>query len=243
MEHSPNTRGEGCLVESTSKPAAAVLGIVGGAVLVIGSVLPWAKVSLDLNKFAEVLGVDPSLMAGAGVETSQNVGGLDADGKFTLVAGIVVLVCAAILLARAKRWLGVLMLLGGLAGGGVAMFDIVSKDRQLDDALASAGPELEAIGLSADTFREVFTVSFSTGIYLCVIGGILAMIAGAMALMSTSEPDMVAASDAGVSGTGFDPSPPGTYTPPLAPPAVEAPPPGPAPIPPAAPEDPGHTPP
>jgi hypothetical protein len=230
-------------VESTSKPAAAVLGIVGGAVLVIGSVLPWAKVSLDLDKFAEVLGVDPSLMAGAGVETSQNVGGLDADGAFTLVAGIVVLVCAAILLARAKSWLGVLMLLGGLAGGGVALFDIVSKDRQLDDALASAGPELEAIGLSADTFREVFTVSFSTGIYLCVIGGILAMIAGAMALMSTSEPDMVAAPDAGVSGTGFDRSPPGTYTPPLAPPAVEAPPPGPAPIPPAAPEDPGHTPP
>lgn len=231
------------LVESTSKPAAAILGIVGGAILVIGSVLPWAKVSLDLEEFAQVLGVDPSLMEGLGVQTSQSVGGLDADGKITLVAGIVVLVCAAILLARAMSWLGVVMLLGGLAGGGMALYDIVSKDRQLDDALAGAGPQLESIGLSADTFKQVFTVSFSIGIYLCVVGGVLALIAGAMALRSPSEPGMVAAPAPGAPGTGFDPAPPATPAGPIAPTPYDPPPPSPSPIPPAAPEDPGPTPP
>lgn len=231
------------LVERTSKPVAAIVGIVGGAGLVIGSILPWAKVSLDLNEFAKVLGVDPSLMSGLGVQTSQNVGGLDADGTFTLIAGIVVVVCAVILLVRAARWLGVLMLLGGLAGGGIALFDIVSKDRQLDDALASAGPQLQSIGLSADTFKQVFAVSFSIGIYLCLIGGVVALIAGLMALTGTSRPEVVVAPDAGFAGTGFEPAPPITPAAPIAPPPMETPPSGPPPIPPVAPEEPAPPPP
>jgi hypothetical protein len=239
MEDSiPDTEREGCgLVESTTKRAPAVLGIVGGAVLVIGSILPWAKVSLDLDRFAALLGVDPSVMAGLGAQTSQNVDGLDADGGMTLVAGIVVLVCAGIFLAKSMRWLGVLMLLGGLAGAGIAAFDILSKDRQVDDALAEAGPQLEAIGLSADTFRQVFTVSFSIGIYLCVLGGIVALIAGGMALMATSDSTMQAAPASGISGTGFDPAP---VAPPSAPTPLDTPP---TPIPPPAPEEPGPPPP
>jgi hypothetical protein len=239
MEDSiPDTEREGCgLVESTTKRAPAVLGIVGGAVLVIGSILPWAKVSLDLDRFAALLGVDPSVMAGLGAQTSQNVDGLDADGGMTLVAGIVVLVCAGIFLAKSMRWLGVLMLLGGLAGAGIAAFDILSKDRQVDDALAEAGPQLEAIGLSADTFRQVFTVSFSIGIYLCVLGGIVAFIAGGMALMATSDSTMQAAPASGISGTGFDPAPAAPLS---APTPLDTPP---APIPPPAPEEPGPPPP
>jgi hypothetical protein len=239
MEDStPDTEREGCgLVESTTKRAPAVLGIVGGAVLVIGSILPWAKVSLDLDRFAALLGVDPSVMAGLGAQTSQNVDGLDADGGMTLVAGIVVLVCAGIFLAKSMRWLGVLMLLGGLAGAGIAAFDILSKDRQVDDALAEAGPQLEAIGLSADTFRQVFTVSFSIGIYLCVLGGIVSLLAGGMALMATSDSTMQAAPASGISGTGFDPAP---VAPPSAPTPLDTPP---TPIPPPAPEEPGPPPP
>jgi hypothetical protein len=236
MEDSGPIEGEGCgLVESTTKRVPAVLGIVGGAVLVIGSVLPWAKVSLDLDRFAQLLGVDPSVMAGLGAQTSQNVNGLDADGTMTLIAGIVVLVCAGVFLAKSMRWLGVLMLLGGLAGGGIAVFDILSKDRQLDDALAEAGPQLEAIGLSAATFKQVFTVSFSIGIYLCVLGGIVALIGGVMALMATPQTTMEATPAAGISGTGFDP-PPAAPAAPAAPTPIETPP---APIPPPAPEEPG----
>jgi hypothetical protein len=226
-------------VESTTKRVPAVMGIVGGAVLVIGSVLPWAKVSLDLDRFAQLLGVDPSVMAGLGAPTSQNVGGLDADGTLTLIAGIVVLVCAGVLLAQNIRWLGIVMLLAGLAGAGIAVFDIVSKDRQLDDALAEAGPQLEAIGLSAATFRQVFTVSFSIGIYLCVLGGIVAIIAGVLALAATPQAPMQASSAAGISGTGFEPAPPAAPGP-ATPTPVEPPP---APIPPPVPEEPGPPPP
>ena len=215
------------LMEPKSKSPAGILGIIGGALLVLGSILPWAKVSIDIERFASVLGVDPAALAGTDVATSQNIGGLDADGAFTLVAGIVVLVCAGIYLAkRANTALGVLILLGGLLGAGVALFDIVSKDRQLDDALAEAGPDLEAIGLSADTFKDVFSVTFSIGIYICVIGGVLALIAGAMALRARSEP-VVAAPSSGTMGAGEFGSttpPPSTTVPPPSP-STPAPPP------------------
>ena len=225
-------------MEPKSKSPAGILAILGGALLVIGSLLPWAKVSIDIERFASVLGVDPAALAGADVASSQNIGGMDADGVFTLIAGIVVLVCAAIYLAkRANTALSVLILLGGLLGAGVALFDIMSKDRQLNDALAEAGPDLEAIGLSADTFKDVFAVTFSIGIYICVIGGVLALIAGAMALRAKPEP-MPAASPAGTMGAGgFGSAPPVAST--ASTPAP--PPPSSAPLPPPE-EPPGSTP-
>lgn len=233
-------------MEPKSKSPAGMLGILGGALLVIGSILPWAKVSIDLDRFASVLGVDPSLLEGAGAETSQSIGGMDADGLWTLVAGIIVLVCAALYLAkRASTALGVVMALGGLLGAGIALFDIVSKDRQLDEALASAGPDLEQIGLTAATFREVFTVSFSIGIYVCLVGGVVALIAGAMALMAKSEP-IVGTAPGTSSGAGSFGGPAGSAAPtapttaPTTP--VEAPPPAAPPSapmpPPVPPEDP-----
>ncbi len=242
-------------MEPKSKSPAGILAIIGGALLVIGSLLPWAKVSIDIDQFASVLGVDPAQLAGADVATSQNIGGMDADGLFTLIAGIVVVVCAGIYLAkRANTTLSVLILLGGLLGAGVALFDILSKDRQLDDALAEAGPDLQAIGLSADTFKEVFSVTFSLGIYICVIGGVLALIAGAMALRAKPEP-VVATSPAGTMGAGGLGSaspgastapPPPTSTPPASttPPASSTPappPPSSAPLPPSE-EPPASTP-
>jgi hypothetical protein len=214
-------------VESKSKSPAGILAIAGGALLIIGSILPWAKVSFDVEKFASLLGVDPSVIQDAA--SSQNIGGLDADGTITLIAGIVVLVCAGIFLAkRANTALGVLILLGGLAGAGVALFDIVSKDRQLNDALAEAGPALQSAGVSLDDFKQVFDVSFSIGIYVCVVGGILALIGGAMALMAKSEPMAAVAADpgSGMGGGGFGastpapaaPTPPPSAIPPSAPP-------------------------
>jgi hypothetical protein len=229
-------------MEPRSKSPAGILGIIGGALLVIGSILPWAKVSLDLDEFASVLGVDPSTLAGSGAATSQSVGGLDADGTLTLLAGIVVLICAGLFLAkRANTALGALIALGGLAGAGIAIYDIVSKDRQLDEALAEAGPQLEAIGLNADTFKQVFTVSFSIGIYACLAGGIVALIAGAMALMAKSEPIVGTASDPSKGAGGFGETAGGFGTTADAPTPIETPPP--SSMPPVPPEDPpGSTP-
>jgi len=202
---------------------------VGGLLLVIGSVLPWAKVSFDVDAFASLLKVDPSVIQDAAL--SQSIGGLDADGTLTLIAGIVVLVCAAIFLAkRANTVLGVLILLGGLAGAGIAVYDIVSKDRQLNDALAEAGPTLQSAGVSLDAFKQVFDVSFSIGIYLCAVGGILALIGGVMALRVGSEPAVVAGDPGSTMGSGFaapasapaEPPPPASpipSTPPPPPPA------------------------
>lgn len=214
-------------MESKSKSPAGILAIVGGALLVIGSILPWAKVSFDVEKFASLLGVEPSVIQDAA--SSQNIGGLDADGKITLIAGIIVLVCAGIFLAkRANTALGVLIVLGGLAGAGVALYDIMSKDRQLNDALAEAGPTLQSAGVSLDAFKQVFNVSFSIGIYVCVVGGVLALIGGAMALMAKSEPMTAVPADpgSGMGGVGSGaptpapaaPEPPPSAIPPSPPP-------------------------
>jgi hypothetical protein len=190
----------GVMVESRSKSPAGIVAVVGGLLLVIGSVLPWAKVSFDVDAFASLLKVDPSVIQDAAL--SQSIGG--PDGTLTLIAGILVLVCAAIFLAkRANTALGVLILLGGLAGAGIALYDIMSKDRQLDDALAEAGPTLQSAGVSLDAFKQVFDVSFSIGIYVCVVGGILALIGGVMALRIRSEPPAAAADPGSTIGSGF----------------------------------------
>ena len=77
-----------------ASPVPMILGIVGGALLFIGSFLTWATVSIDVTKFAKRLGVDPALIQGAIGDTSQSFSGMHdgGDGIFTLIAGLVVIV-------------------------------------------------------------------------------------------------------------------------------------------------------
>jgi hypothetical protein len=222
-----------------------VLGIVGGAMLFIGSFLTWATASIDIAKFAQALGVDQSLLQGAmgATPSSFTVSGMnaDADGKFTLVAGIAVLIFAVVLFIKADlgKVMGGLMVLAGLIGGGVAIYDLSKLNDVRNDALASVGPSLQSAGVDPNILEGVFKVSAGIGIYLCALGGILAVVAGIMALVSR-KPEPAAAGAMGATpgyartsplGSGFQSS-----TPPPAPAApMTEPPDSPAPSEPPAP--------
>ena len=154
--------------EARPSPVALVLGIIGGALLAIGSFMTWASVSVDTNalvdKLASALNVDPALLQGQVPTTglSQSVSGMKggSDGTITLVAGILVLVFAVVLFVKfdLHKVMGGLMVAAGVVGAGVALWDLGKLNDAKDAALADAGPSLQALGLDANTLSDVIKV-------------------------------------------------------------------------------------
>ncbi|WP_220187757.1 hypothetical protein, partial [Pseudonocardia pini] len=104
-------------------PLGALLGIVGGGLVAVGVLLPWANVAGALT----VTGLD---------------GG---DGVIALGAGGALLLAAALRLqSRAGAVLRILVGLAGLAAVGVAALDLTSLGRLGGDvaALVQLGPGL-----------------------------------------------------------------------------------------------------
>lgn len=210
----------------SSPSAAAIVGIIGGAILVIGSFLTWATASINVDALAQALGVDPALLQGAVPgDTSFSVKGLDsgADGTFTLIAGIVAVVVAIVLIMKAdlKKPMGAILVIAGLVGGGVALYDLSKVNDVKQEALDAAGPGLAAAGVDSGVLDEVFSVSAGIGIWACIAGGIVAIIGGVMAVAAKSAPAMASGPSTAI-GSGFDTSPsaPTSTMPPAEPPAA-----------------------
>jgi hypothetical protein len=180
-----------------------IVGVVGGIALAIGSFLNWATVSVNFDKIATALGIDPAQIP-AGVREQGTVsvtGWKSGDGKWTLVAGVVVAVAAALLtMASSRQVVGIVMLVGGAVGGGLALYDAtIQKNNAIDNAAA----QFTNIGLPG-TIRDYFSVSLGIGIWLCIAGGAIAIVAGIMA-MASRAPSVAAA---GVDPMGTTPPPP-----------------------------------
>jgi hypothetical protein len=179
-----------------------ILGIVGGIALAIGSFLNWATVSVDFDKIATAIGIDPAdvppdVRAQGTVSVTGWKGG---DGKWTLVAGVVVIVAAVLLsMASSRRVVGVVMLVGGVVGGGLALYDATI---QKNDAIDNAASTFAGIGLPGQ-LRDYFSISLGIGIYLCIAGGVVAIVAGIMA-MTSKQPVVALSGDP----AGFVPPPP-----------------------------------
>ena len=257
----------------TSKPSAgAIVAIVGGIMLAIGSFLTWATVSVDttalLNKLADTLGVSADQLQGVPTDSfSQSVSGWDgSDGKITLVVAIIIIIAAILMFAmpRIRKAMGVIVILAGLVGGGVAVYDATRVKDVANDAESAAasavGSGLDQAGLSADDiFDGVFDVTPGIGLWVCIAGGVVALVGGVLALRerpgastaamgaTTATTSTTAAPAA--AGTGFDapPAPASTAltepAPTAEPPPVAEPPPAPvAPPAPTPPETPPATP-
>jgi hypothetical protein len=223
---------------SNSKSPAGILGIVGGALLLVGSFLTWVTLTLDLNAFAGLLGVDPAQLAGAGVTNSATNSGLESNaGKITLVTGIIVLVVAVLLVMgkRASRSAGTAMLVAGAIGSAAVLLNLATKDSQIDSELDSIAPQLTALGITKDAIKNVFEVRWGMGIYICLVGGILAIIAGIMAMRSSTDAAPIAMTTSAPAGGFAAPTP--APSAPIAPPPTQTFPPA-EPAPPASPEGP-----
>ena len=257
----------------TSKPSAgAIVAIVGGIMLAIGSFLTWATVSVDttalLNKLADTLGVSADQLQGVPTDSfSQSVSGWDgSDGKITLVVAIIIIIAAILMFAmpRIRKAMGVIVILAGLVGGGVAVYDATRVKDVANDAesaaASAAGSGLDQLGLSADDiFDGVFDVTAGIGLWVCIAGGVVALVGGVLALrerpgastaaMAATTATTSTTAAPAAAGTGFDapPAPASTAVtepaPTAEPPPVTEPPPAPvAPPAPTPPETPPATP-
>jgi hypothetical protein len=239
MEHSCHTEeGDSSMDNGGSRGSSTpmIIGVVGGIAMAIGSFLNWATVSVNFDKIATALGIDPAQIP-AGVRAQGTVsvtGWKSGDGKWTLVAGVVVAVAAALLaMASSRQVVGIVMLVGGAVGGGLALYDATI---QKNNAIDNAASQFSNIGLPG-TIRDYFSVSLGIGIWLCIVGGVVAIVAGIMAISSRapsisattdlpmgSTPPAPPVADGGfVAGVGGSLMPPAEAAPVVEPPVVEPP--------------------
>jgi hypothetical protein len=168
----------------SSRSTAWIVAIVGGALLIVCSFLTWATVSIDEERFAELLGVDVSVIEAAGPAVSESVTGFDgSDGWITLISGAAAIGLAAIAMKQAKRALAIGIIVAGLVGGLMSLYDIVQgEDNARDDALGEIGPIAQQIGATADEFLDIIDISIGIGLYGCLLGGVLVIVGGVMGL-------------------------------------------------------------
>lgn len=216
-----------------ASPVPMILGIVGGALLFIGSFLTWASVSIDVTKFAQALGLDPAALQGAIGQTSKSVSGMSdsGDGVFTLIAGLVVIVLAVVLLLKSdlNKIMGALMVVAGAIGAGVALYDLTRVNNAKDEALGGLSGQLQSAGIDPGVLDGVIKVTAGIGIYVCALGGLIAVIGGIMALMRKTSAAPAMSSSMGTAAppvaSGFESQPPAapvsSTPPPTQPPAPD----------------------
>lgn len=184
---------------------AAGLTVLGGLLMVIGAILPFAKVE-----------------AGELPIPAQTVGGLDTpDGKLFLGVGIGLIVLGGLIwLARSRAPRVVAAVLAIVAAGFMlyaAVVDITGIEDESLDAIAEAGAA-QTPGVSVEQVRaalDQFNVSINTGIGLyIVLGGAAIGVIGGLAslMMKQPEPMMPAAPP-----PPGPPGPPGSPPPPMEP--------------------------
>jgi Tryptophan-associated transmembrane protein (Trp_oprn_chp) len=185
---------------SRSLDAGAIVGLAGGALLIIGSVLTWASVSINIDNLARALGVDPSLIPPGAVPGKQSFAGTGSrDGKIALACGVLALVAAVlVIMMRGRTVASVVLMIGGLVGGGFALYDgLTGKDRAIDEA----GRALSGQGIPGDV-SAFFNVTIGIGIWICVVGGGLAILAGLMVITKKAAPAAMAAQPGSPVGMG-----------------------------------------
>lgn len=163
---------------SRTTPIGPVLAIAGGVLLAIGSFLTWVTVDVRAQ------GVSDS---GTGIDVD--------DGWITLAAGIVLVAAGALNLRSPRRALAVLMVLVGVLGLALGVWEIVTvEDRALDAFAEELAPQF---GISAGEFRALLDVaveqgevdiSGGIGLYLVLAGSVVGIAGGAIQLSGGRAP-------------------------------------------------------
>ena len=189
-------------------PVAGILGVIGGAC--------WP-------------GIVPRLGGGVRRRDERDREGVDgSDGYITLVAGLVAVVAGVVMAKSTRRLLAVLVILAGIVGGGIGLYDaLTAKDSVLDAAAEELAP---AFGVSAQQVRTVLDqaidagqlgVSISIGLYVVIGGGVVALVGGILGLrgsgslpfLTRTAAPATPATTIGGPGVPPDPMPPSTSPP------------------------------
>jgi Tryptophan-associated transmembrane protein (Trp_oprn_chp) len=162
-----------------------LLAFAGGAAIVAGSSLTWLKVG-----------------GGVSVQTVSVTGTPEGTellaGQVALGAGVAVVVLGLLLLVlrRARRLLGFLVIVGGLAAiAAGALVASSPEDRYIDFAVEKGAPAGQADTVRA-SLANLFVVSgqeadLGIGLYLAIGGGALAVIGGLTAVFGRRKPKPV----------------------------------------------------
>ena len=157
-------------------PIGAILAIAGGALLVVGSFLPWV-----------------TLTQGGVSESATGIDG--SDGYVTVVAGLVALGAGIMMMRQTKRALAILALVAGLVGGGLGVYDALTvKDSIAAEVASQVGISVEEARVALDQGIEagLFDISTGIGLYPVIGGGVVAVIGGLMSMKGSGS--------AGISG-------------------------------------------
>jgi hypothetical protein len=229
----------------------AIVGIVGGVALVLGSLLTWGTGSLNVQALATAVGLDPATVSAVLGDVSRSVSGIDVTGgKWALAMGIVAIVLGVVAFLRVSpRVVGIGLIVAGLIGGGWALYDTTQADVVKEQAIEDVAPQLGSVEGASAVLGQYIDTSFGPGIWISILGGLVAIGGGIVLLtaggsMTETTPRMGAATGSGFTPTEPPPaspppaSPPPASPPPASPPPAADPPATPAPMPPADPSPP-----
>jgi hypothetical protein len=147
---------EDMVVTATTNIVAGLIALVGAALIVVGSFLPWGEAT--------------------GIFVDGSIDGFDSNGIGTLVAGVVLAGSAGLLLGGVRHVLMLVAVLGAsLVAIGLAvysMFDITgsASDKLVDEVVAITGRDAAEVA-AAGTGLDV-----SYGLWLVLAGGAVGLI-------------------------------------------------------------------
>jgi hypothetical protein len=218
----------------------AIVGIVGGVALVLGSLLTWGTGSLNVQALASAAGLDPAAVTAAVGDVSRSVSGIDVTGgKWALAMGIVAIVLGIVAFLRVSpRVVGIGLIVAGLIGGGWALYDTTQADVVKERAIEEAVPRLGSVEGASAVIGQYIDTSFGAGIWISIVGGLIAIGGGIVLLTAGGSMTETSSRMGAAAGSGFTPTEPPPASPP---PAADRPadrPADPAPMPPAEPSPP-----
>jgi len=162
-------------VRTTAAPVAGV----GGALLIVGSFLNWAELSLDSSRQAFARGTDFSY------------------GWFTFIPGLGVAACAVgwIVGWWRKPLLGIAALLSSATALGMGLFFALARDDRVMDVVAlrlasRTDSPVDAVKASLVMIvnHGLASISVQIGLYVIIVGGLMGMLAGVLALIPRQPP-------------------------------------------------------
>ncbi|NUU23450.1 MAG: hypothetical protein HOV68_18355 [Streptomycetaceae bacterium] len=139
---------------------ASNIGIAGSLLALIGSFLPWIEVT-------------------AGGQSVDKLKGMDGDGVITLVAAIAAIVLFGVGVAMRKAVISA-------CGAVPALVIVVMGIMNMTDTERLPTQKLEDEGIPSESIKEGLTgldMSTMFGLYVLLIGAVIAVVAGALAFV------------------------------------------------------------